>query len=96
MFAMETDREFVGYFLTNHVLLTTHVIESINSFGLPPADLAEYVVGIAQPENSRKVVYVVILYSNKRYFISCEKYSGPIQEYRGKYLALNIDKVVIE
>lgn len=93
---METDKEFVDYFLNNHVLLTTDVIDSIVAFGLPPNELTDYVIGIARPENSRNLIYIVILYSNKRYFISCEKYTGSDPDYRGKYLALNADKVVIE
>lgn len=96
LFAVEADREFVEYFLNNHVLLTTHVVDSIIAFGLPPSELVEYVIGIAQPENSRNLIYIVILYSNKRYFISCKKYTGSDPDYRGKYLALNADKVVIE
>ena len=70
-------------------MLTDNVIDSMNAFNIPMDELARFIIGITQPEGSRSTIHIIICYSNHRYFISCKKYMG-------KYLALNLEKVVIE
>ena len=89
LYGIKSDKEFINEFLENHVDLTENVIDMINLLGIPLEHLGDYVVGITKPERSRSQLHIVIFYSNRRYFITCEKF-------RGGYLALNVERVVIE
>jgi hypothetical protein len=89
LFATPNDQTFIDEFLQSHVMLADNVISSMVVFGVMPEDLASHIIGITQPESSENRIHIIIHYSNQRYFISCIKF-------RGKYLALNFEKVVIE